>query len=242
MTADAAKTLALLWRAAEPGPARRGRPQGLTVDAVVDTAIAVADADGLEAVAMRRIAQELGVVPMTLYTYVPGKAELLDLMLDRVYLAMERPGHSGGWRDRLTAVAEGNRALYGRHPWAAAIGASRPPLGPGLMAKYEYELRALDGCGLSDVDRDAALAYLLGFVQFSARAAAEAAAQAGTDEQWWAENGPLLERVLDPGVYPTAARVGTAAGEAQGGAFNPEHAWRFGVARTLDGLAPLIVE
>ena len=60
------------------------------------------------------------------------------------------------------------------------------------------------------------------------------------DEQWWAANAPLLARVLDEAVYPLAARVGAAAGAAHGGAYNPEHAYGFGLARVLDGLAAII--
>jgi hypothetical protein len=61
-----------------------------------------------------------------------------------------------------------------------------------------------------------------------------------TDEQWWQTNGPLLARLLDPAAYPRAVRVGAAAGEAQGAAYDPDRAWGFGLARILDGLAVLI--
>ena len=238
---DPARTLALLWRTEDPAP-RRGRRPGLTVDGVVDAALTIADAEGLDTVTMRRIAQELGVVPMTLYTYVPGKDELLDLMLDTVYGRMRRGETTGlPWRARVTAVAEENRALFTEHPWAASVSTSRPPLGPGQMAKYEHELGALDGLGLADVELDAALAHLLAFVRSHARDAADAlAAQRESrmdDEQWWAANAPVLARVLDETAYPLAARVGTAAGRAQGGAWNADHAWTFGLDLVLDGLA-----
>ena len=133
---------------------------------MVDAAIGLADDDGLDAVTMRRVAELVGAAPMTLYTYVPGKAELLDLMLDAVYARMPRTDTAGQpWRDRAAAVAEENRALFAAHPWAAEVSTARPPLGPGQMAKYEHELRALDGLGLTDVDLDAALAHLLAFVR-----------------------------------------------------------------------------
>ncbi|MFD5538113.1 TetR/AcrR family transcriptional regulator C-terminal domain-containing protein [Streptomyces sp. NPDC127079] len=240
---DPARSLELLWRA--PAAPRRGPRQRLDVDRVVAVAVALADAEGLDAVTMRRVAQQLGVVPMTLYTYVPGKAELLDLMLDTAYLRMPRTDTAGRpWRARLSAVAEENRALFEAHPWAAAISTGRPPLGPGMMAKYEHELSALDGLGLDDVEMDAALTFLLTFVQANARSAAEARAarrdSAMDEEQWWAANAPLLERVLDPRAYPTAARVGTAAGSAHGAAYSPAHAWEFGLGRVLDGLAVLV--
>lgn len=237
---DPDRTLALLWRV--PAESRRGPRPGLSVDRVVDTAVELADADGMGALTMRRLAQAVGVAPMTLYTYVPGKAELLDLMLDAVYARMPRADASGRpWRERVTAVAEENRALLTAHPWVTTVSTSRPPLGPGQIAKYEHELRALDGLGLSDVDLDAALAHLLAFVRAHARDAADAlAAQRDSrmdDEQWWERNAPLLARVLDEAAYPTAARVGTAAGQAHGSAWDADHAWEFGLQLLLDGLA-----
>lgn len=243
--ADARRTIDLLWfREPDALGTRRGRRPGLSVQRVAGTAVALADAEGLAAVSMRRVAQELGVVPMTLYTYVPDKAALLALMLDQIYLRMPRTDHGDRpWRERLAAIAEDNRVLYERHPWAAELSPSRPPLGPGLMAKYEHELRAFAGSGLDDVETDSALTYLLGFVQAAARAAADArAAAAGgqSDAQWWEENAPALGQVFRAGDYPTAARVGSAAGAALGGAYNPAHAYEFGLARVLDGLGVLI--
>ncbi|HEX6870869.1 MAG TPA: TetR/AcrR family transcriptional regulator [Micromonosporaceae bacterium] len=242
---DPARTLALLWREDETGTAPRGPRPGLSVDQVVTSAIAIADAEGLPAATMRRVAQALDVAPMTLYTYVPGKTELLDLMLDRVYAHMPRTElGQAHWRQRAETVARDNYALYQRHPWAATVSASRPPLGPGLMAKYEHELGAFVGLGLDDVEIDAALTFLLTFVQASARAwlAASAARtqSAMTDEQWWARSEPYLARVFDQARYPLAARVGAAAGAAYRGAFSPDHAYEFGLQRVLDGLSVLI--
>lgn len=239
---DPARTLALLWGKAATAP-RRGPTRQLTLATVLDTAMALADRSGLTALTMRELARELGVVPMTLYTYVPGKAELLDLMLDTLYQRMPRTDTTGApWRARLTAVAGENRELFTTHPWAVGVSTSRPPLGPGLMAKYEHELSAFDGLALSDVERDDCLTYLLSFVQANARQAHQhsLAAREGTDEQWWTRIAPLLAEVLDPHRYPLASRVGTAAGEAHGGTLDPEHAYHFGLARVLDGLDGLI--
>jgi AcrR family transcriptional regulator len=237
---DPARTLQLLWRDTAAVP-RHGPRQGLTIDQVIAAATALADADGLDAVTMRRVAARLGVVPMTLYTYVPGKAELLDLMLDSAYAQMPRTDTTGQpWRQRLAVIAAENRALFEAHPWAVAISTVRPPLGPGLIAKYEHELSALDGLGLGDVQMDDALTHLLAFVQAWARAAADARSNRKSgmdDEQWWAAYAPLLEEVLDPVAYPLAARVGTAAGTAHGAAYDPEHAYQFGLQVVLDGLA-----
>jgi hypothetical protein len=111
-------------------------------------------------------------------------------------------------------------ALFAAHPWAADISTVRPPLGPGQMAKYEHELSALDQLGLEDIEMDAALTYLLSFVQGCARAAADAQAvrrdSALGDAEWWASSAPLLARFVDERAYPTAVRVGAAAGAAHG--------------------------
>jgi AcrR family transcriptional regulator len=237
---DPARTLALLWRA-DP-PSRRGPRPRLDLDAVVDAAIALADERGLAALTMRALAARLRVSAMTLYGYVPGREELVDLMLDALYGRMAYPAWEAeeGWRARARAVAEANRALYEAHPWAAAVSTARPPLGPGLMGKYEHELGAFEHAGLGDVERDAALSHLLAFVQGSSTAAAEAAAAPGTDAEWWETAGPLLARVIDPARYPLAVRVGAAAGEAHGSAHDPAFAYAFGLERVLDGLAALI--
>jgi AcrR family transcriptional regulator len=240
---DPASTLRLLWR--RPPESRRGPRPRLSVDEVVDAAIELADAGGLNAVGMRQVAERLGVATMTLYTYIPGKAELLDLMLDAVYLRMPRPDRAGQpWRIRLTAVARDNRALFAAHPWAAAVATDRPPLGPGQLAKYEYELRALDGTGVDDVQMDAALTLVLQFVRSCALAEGEVRdARADSrlnDDEWWAAAGPLLAELVDPAAYPTATRVGAAAGEAYGAAYSPDHAYEFGLQRILDGFDSLI--
>lgn len=241
---DPARTLALLWREETPNP-RRGPRRTFDVDAVVDAAIALADEMGLGAVSIRRVAERVGSSPMSLYTYLPGKAELLDLMLDTVYLRMERPLMSGQtWRARLRAVAETNRAMYAAHPWAASVSTLRPPLGPGQMAKYEYELAALENSGLDDVEIDDSLAYLLTFVRASSRdsqVAQDAIHDSGMDDQqWWARAGPLLTRVLDPRTYPLATRIGTAAGTQRGSAHDTTQAYDFGLERTLDAITALV--
>ncbi|WP_338265595.1 TetR/AcrR family transcriptional regulator C-terminal domain-containing protein [Corallococcus caeni] len=242
---DPTRTLELLWRESLPAKGQRGPKQTLTVTAVVEAAVALADAEGLDAVTMRALAGRLGIAPMALYTYVPGRAELIDVMLDTLYAGMaRRKPKARNWRSRLEAVAHDNRALFTEHPWLADVSTTRPPLGPGQLAKYEYELQALEGVGLDDVAQDAALTFVLGFVESSARAASDQRAarleSRMSDGDWWEANAPLLTRMFDAERYPTASRVGSAAGAAHGAAYDPDHAYAFGLERILDGLAALI--
>jgi len=238
---DPARSLALLWRTSERA-SRKGKPD-LSVDPIVRTAIEVADQAGLAALSMRRVAERLGVGTMSLYTYVPGKAELLDVMLDTVYGEIAEPA-GPTWRARLEHIARDNLALYQRHPWLTQVATSRPVLGPNAIAKYDRELSAIDGIGLSDVEMDSVLTLITGYVHGAARGAADAAAAQQSsglsDEQWWYAHVPFLERIMDGRRYPTAARVGTAAGEAHQAAYNPEHAFEFGLSRVLDGIEMLV--
>lgn len=238
---DPARTLALLWRA----PEHRSRKPGLGADEIVRAGIALADEAGLAALSMRGVAERLGAGTMSLYTYVPGKDDLIDVMLDTVYGETEAPGPElTGWRDRLEHVARQNWELHRRHPWSLEIATARPVLGPQETAKYERELRTIDGIGLTEVEMDSVLSLVLGHARTAARGALEAAdaeRRTGlTDEQWWQAHAPLLARLLDPERFPTAAKVGSAAGSAHGAAGSAEHHFEFGLARVLDGIDVLI--
>lgn len=243
-TGDPARSLALLWRTRER-PHRKGRTE-LTVDRIVGAAIALADADGLGALSMRRVAEQLGAGTMSLYTHVPGKGELLDVMLDTVHGEPdpEPVPADGDWRARLAHIARSNWARYLRHPWLLQVATTRPPLGPHVIARYEHELRAVDGLGLSDLEMDAVVTLVNGYVHGAVRGAVEAAQAAArtgmTDDQWWHAHAPYLEKVLDPRRWPTAARVGAAAGQEYGGAGDPVRAFTFGLERVLDGVAVLV--
>ncbi|MET9287317.1 TetR/AcrR family transcriptional regulator C-terminal domain-containing protein [Nocardia beijingensis] len=239
---DPVRTLELLWRVPAAPGVGRGPKQRSSVEAVVAAAIEIADAEGLAAVTMRAVANRLGLTPMATYTYVPGKSELIDLMLDAVYARMERADLTGlPWRERVTLIAAENRAMLARHPWVAYLPTTRPPLGPGLAAKYDHELEAFADLGLDDVAMDAALTFVLGFVTSVARIAIDSARAAAdsamSDEQWWERAAPVLEQVFDARRYPLAARVGTAAGQAHDAAYSADHAYEFGLTLVLDGLA-----
>jgi AcrR family transcriptional regulator len=219
---DPTSSLVLLWRT----PARVG-PSGLGPDRIVQGAIELADADGLSAVSMRRVADRLGAGTMSLYTHVPGKAELLNAMLDVVLAETARPQDvPGGWRGRLEVVARENLALLRRHPWILEVDIGRPPLGPNMIAKYDYELRAVEGIGLTDLEMDAVVTLVLSHAAGAARATADADGA----------RAPVLHQFLTPERFPLAVRVGVAVAEANDGAPDPDHAFSFGLQRLLDGI------
>jgi AcrR family transcriptional regulator len=242
---DPARSMALLWRTKEPMN-REGRTD-LSVDRIANAAIAIADADGMGALTMRRVGEVLAVGTMSPYTYVPGKAELVNLMIDTVYAETPRPDDQhADWRSRLERIAHDNWVVYRRHPWLAVVETSRPVLGPNLLAKYNYELNALSGTGLPALEMDSVLTLVLGHVRNTARAAAEVAQierETGmTDAQWWAAYSPWLAKYSQAGSYQVAAEAGTAAGEQHNAAYDPEYAYQFGLSRLLDGIAVLVAK
>ena len=247
-TGDPARSMALLWRTPRSDGSRPGPKSSLDVDTVVAAAVRLADEEGLSTLSMRRVAAELGVAAMTLYTHVPGKGELVDLMLDSVLAEVypdERVVVSGTWRERLENVARANWELFVRHPWALHVATGRPPLGPNLMRKYELELRAVDGLGLSEVQMDLLVTVLNGFVHGTVGGVhekVEAERATGiSEDQWWAAMEPHVERFFDAERFPTAARVGPVAGEELQAAYVPERSFEFGLERLLDGIGVLIL-
>lgn len=238
---DPQRSLELLWRTHE-SPVRGPKPR-LDLDQIVRAGMNVADAEGLGALSMRRVAEELGVGTMSLYTYIPGKSELLDLMLDQA-VAGPNELSAGTWRERVEQIAHENWWRYHRHPWLLEITMVRPVLGPNVIARYDHELAALDGIGLTDVEMDAVVSLLAGHVEGAARRALESAhaerLTGVSDEAWWSARAPLLEQLLDPQRFPTAVRVGAAAGEEHNAAYAPEHSFEFGLQRILDGVQALV--
>jgi AcrR family transcriptional regulator len=239
---DPRRTIELLWGVRRR---RRGPRPSLSGEQIVAKAMELTDRDGLGGLSMRRLADELGITAMSLYGYVPSKAELLDVMSDRAYGEITSRGEPAApWQTRLAALARQHWALLLSHPWLLQIAASRPLLGPNVTALYDAELAAVDGLGLTDIEMDLIVSLLDDYVRGAARGAAEAAeAQARTgmsDQQWWEAYGPLLAEVLDPARYPTAVRVGSAAGAEYDAAHDPDRSFTFGLQRIIDGIDAFI--
>jgi AcrR family transcriptional regulator len=242
---DVDRTLALLWRRTLGTPqGSRGPKQRFTVDEVVRAGIEVADAEGLPAFSMRKVADRLGLKLMSIYTYVPGRSELIGLMVDEVIGEKEFPPHDGDMRQRLTAVARETWDALHRHPWLLQVEEYRPWIGPNGSAKYEWQLAAIEGAGFTDLEMDQVVTLVSGFARSAARdsiAARRAVEESGmTDAEWWEINAPVLERVMPPNEYPLSARVGTVAGEEYNAVADPERSFHFGLNRILDGLELLL--
>jgi AcrR family transcriptional regulator len=131
---------------------RGGRPgqraRGLELADIVSGAVTVADAEGTDAISMRRIARELNVGTMSLYWYVESKDELLQLMLEKVQTEAVAPEPSGDWRADLGGYARNARTALLHHPWAIDFLGVGPPSGPNDAANAERLIATLDGLGL----------------------------------------------------------------------------------------------
>ncbi|WP_205699074.1 TetR/AcrR family transcriptional regulator [Conexibacter sp. SYSU D00693] len=239
---DPQRSLELLWRHHRAGDGRpsRGPKPALSVDRIVEAAVAIADADGLEAVSMRRIAEELGAGTMSLYRHVPGKAELLELMLDHVIGEAPNPGPEVvGWRDRLAFCARAAREHHRRHPWTLNVTMSRPPLGPNLMRSVESLMDAAAGTGLPAkewiVITQLVGSFVGGWSRYELGEVAATQATGQDDEAWWGARMTFWETYFVPEDHPTITRAWES-----GAMEEVVDEFEFGLACLLDGLAARI--
>ncbi|MER5716607.1 TetR/AcrR family transcriptional regulator C-terminal domain-containing protein [Streptomyces sp. NPDC002132] len=219
----------LVWE--RPEPPNRPVPAALSRERIVRAAIRLADADGLDAVSLRKIAGALDVRPMRLYGYIAGKEELLDLMVDAAYAEIRPVGD--GWREVLRSLAEATRHAVHEHEWLADLLGGRPQLGPHALASGESVMAAL-----GDVDVDAVMpvvaavnAYVIGAVR---REIAERRAERATgmdEKRWQASLGPYLERTFATGRFPALATVVRDAAH-----HDADHTFRMGLDFLLDGI------
>ncbi|KND27726.1 TetR family transcriptional regulator [Streptomyces europaeiscabiei] len=243
---DIARSLELLWGTGDR-PSRGPKP-GLTLDRIVTAAVAVADAEGLAAVSMRRLSTELGTGTMSLYRYVPGKAELLDLMLDRVLGEplpsdtdpVDAPAPPADWRASIDAMARTYLDNLRRHPWLLKINQARTVLGPSALRGLELSLTALRSMGLRDPELISVIITVNSFVEGLARTradAAEAVRETGlSDQEFWDNQSPYLERAMLSGAYPMMASLSEDTFSAEFDHFE------FGLRRLIAGFEALVEE
>jgi AcrR family transcriptional regulator len=183
----------------------------LSRDAVVDAAIELVQESGLDSLSMRGVAARLGVGAMSLYTYVPGRTELVDLMIDRAYESLQLPNPDSHWRPALEQYARQTYALFGRHPWILALNRNRLPLAPHVLDADEAGLRALIDTGLPESRVVEVFELVNGFVwglaSTVAREAAESRATGQGYGEYWQEHSGFWETYFDVERYPTMTRV-----------------------------------
>jgi AcrR family transcriptional regulator len=149
-------------------------PQPLSRGAIVAAAIEIADADGLEAVSIRRLATKLEARPMSLYSHIGRKGDLIDLMVDEVMAGAIIPGGppTDDWRKALREIAQRTRESVRVHPWMIAAAFHRPFLGPNALRHIDQSLAAVSELPLSPERKRAVLlavdTYTLGYVRWEA--------------------------------------------------------------------------
>ncbi|GAB2687501.1 TetR/AcrR family transcriptional regulator [Kitasatospora kifunensis] len=235
---DAKGAPASLWeRLDRPAPAPRAT---LTAQRIATVGVAIADAEGLEAITMRRLATELGVAPMAAYRYVSGKDDLLELMVDLVHGELELPDPAVGWRETLRTIALRTRALLFAHPWLARLNSPQAMLAltPNRLAVSECALAAMAGLGL-DVDTTQALARSVDLYTRGATHS-EIVIQQLMASQGWNDGdelrvglGSQMSWLMGTGRYPVLERHLVAAVRKD----DPDWQFEVGLDCVLDGIA-----
>ncbi|GIL25232.1 TetR/AcrR family transcriptional regulator C-terminal domain-containing protein [Actinocatenispora comari] len=216
-------------------PPRPATPAGR--DEVVHAAIALADADGLTGVSMRRVATELGIATMSVYRHVASRDELVTLMLDTAIGERPLPDPPpAGWRARCEAAA---RAMWGfcqRHPWAAqALSMTRPQSIPNGMDYSEWLLAAFDGYELElDTRFQLGLSVLMYTRGLAVNIEPEVRAREDTgltDEEWMLQQKPSMLAIADQRRFPQLSVAMHDEVDA-----DLDSMFEFGLARLLDGI------
>ncbi|MFI6984102.1 TetR/AcrR family transcriptional regulator [Embleya sp. NPDC050154] len=230
---DSAGAVAVADAAAEPGTQ-------LSLDRIVRAAIALADAEGLEALHMRRLAAYLGAGTMSLYRHVSGRDDLIDHMVALALGEEPQPGTLPvGWRAGLEYTARRDWGLYQRHPWILqyAMVGSRMRWNHNAAADGERALSAFDGLGLSIHEQANLLLTITGFTQGMALIHAndvELTRRTGlTDEQWWNETRHQIPASEFADAYP---RLAHAFGDQPPLTVNLQQRFDEGIKGILDGI------
>jgi AcrR family transcriptional regulator len=195
--------LDLLWGRRERG--RTGPKPALSVDAIVEAAIRVADAEGLAAVSMKRVAGELGFTTMSLYRYVDSKDELLAMMWNASATGLPRiTGDS--WRERLENWALVQYRAVLRRSWILEMPLARPPAGPASLAWVEQAVAALADTGLSEAEKMSVVGLISVYALSESRQQFEEQ-RAREEVAGSADYAAVLRAVADPQTYPALYRA-----------------------------------
>ncbi|MFG2577569.1 TetR/AcrR family transcriptional regulator [Streptomyces sp. NPDC048481] len=235
---DFSRTLELLWGGR--GASARGPKPALTVEGIVECAIGIADREGFSAVSMQRVAKELGRSTMSLYRYLPGKNDLVSLMIDA---ALGEPpildDAIGDWRAKLEVWAHCYLVVLNDHPWAVTAATLGRAMGPNELGWLESGVSALAGTALSGSEKtDAVVAvngHVRSWVQYAGNTPADPAADL-SNESWGAAIAGLVRDHSER--YPALLEA------MESGAFDPadDGGPAFGLRVVLDGIGVRIAE
>ncbi|WP_165962888.1 TetR/AcrR family transcriptional regulator [Occultella glacieicola] len=217
-TPEVTRRLALLW--SPPEPSTKGRPARTTLVEVVSAGLAVVRSEGLEALSMRKVARELGVGAMSLYTYVPGRTELIDLMIDSVHGGLALPEAGEPWRNALGQYCREFWALYDREPWLLQTNMWRAPLSPHVLDAQEAGLRTLIGTSLTPLQVVQTVGLvdtvLQGLARSSIAESVDRDASGVGQDGYWESMSSFWEDWFDVDRYPVMTEIYLA------GAFDDE--------------------
>ena len=224
--------------------AGRGPKPGLSLDRIVDAAVSVADAEGLTAVSMNRVAKQLGSSPMSLYRYLESKDELLALMVDAAFGPVPPHADDEDWRAGLQRWAWGVLDAMQAHSWAVRVPITGPPIAPNSVAWLDDALRSLRDTGLAEAEKASVVMMLTGYVRHHVMLMGEIqahmfASPSNPDDAMRAYSD-AMRRLTDPDRFP-ALRLLLDAGVFEQ-ADPPEEEFAFGLDRLLDGVAALVRE
>ena len=225
----------LLWNV--PVRTKRGTKPQFRLEDTVQAAIKVADALGVAGLTMGRIAQQLSVTTMALYRYVPGKEQLVDLMIDAAL--KEPPKPTGrGWRSEMESWARAELALFLHHRWLFEATSTRASLGPNWVKWLEAAFSALSTTPLSTSEIMAVLLLIDGHVRSSAQIMVGAKAS-----REWAENFTRMLKTVGQGDsrYPTLSRLITT-GRFSEPDVSLNQMFEFGLQRLLNGIESYVSE
>lgn len=216
--------VAIAWGLAELP--QRGPKRELSTERIVEAAIEIADADGLDSVSMVKVATALGFTPMSLYRYVTGKDDLLLLMFDAAS-DVQVPPADGTWRDQLRSWATYVRAGYLAHPWLTSLPPSATPTTPNRLAILDAAMRAMRDLALPDPAKVSIALLLLGYIGLFG----EAGHEDGLDDVMREALPGLVTEERFPSLAPAVAD-----GVLDRPIVGSDQAFHFGLARLLDGV------
>ncbi|MWB99297.1 TetR/AcrR family transcriptional regulator [Agromyces seonyuensis] len=234
------RAVALAWGiAANP---QRGPKRELSIERIVDAAIEIADAEGLGAVSMSRVAAALGFTPMSLYRYVTSKDDLLLLMQEAASeVPIPEAADDADWRSGLARWARSARAGYHEHPWLSDLPIQGVPITPNNLAMVDWFLREVREVPLDPGEKMGALLLLANYSRAYARQERDLAAADPGDVDG-ANFLAGLVPFITPERFPDFAPFFLAGGYVGDGTEDADVDFEFGLARILDGLARPIEE